>query len=228
MIKAFFYKEWIKTRKYFALVVIIGLILEAYMFLKLGRSFRFAGYEHLWDVVINKNQFLFSYLKYYPFWAGLILGILQFLPEISNFRIKLSLHLPLKETRIIFYMLSYGVISLVILFVLLSGILFLGASHFFAKEIVSNYLLTTLPWFFSGLCGYFLFAFCAFEPVWKRKLVNICLSAFLLYFFFITDFPAAYEKLSSIIILCIIPLIGITMVYYSIYRFKIGVQASYR
>ncbi len=222
MNKAIFYKEWIKVRWSVLAIIIIGIVIEIIMFLKLGRSFRFSGREHIWDVIVNRNQFLFSYIKYYPLAAGLILSIVQFLPEINNSRLKLSLHLPMKETNIITHMLGSISGLLLLLFLIEVAILILGLRYFFEKEIVNTIFLTVLPWFIAGLAGYLLFAFCFFEPLWKRRIINILLSFFILYLFFISKYPGAYSQ--AVLMVLLIPVICFLLVYYSVSRFKIGIH----
>ncbi len=223
MNNAIFYKEWIKTRWYIMALLVVGLIIEGIMFLKLGRSFRFAGHEHLWDVIVNKHQFMFSYIKFYPLVTGLVLASSQFVPETNSFRLKLSLHLPMPETRAISLMLGFSSALLFLLFASLMTILLLGAGYFFASEIVSSIFITVLPWFMVGFVGYFLLSFCIFEPLWKRRLVNLLISIFVIYIFFVRSHPGAYMHVVPLVLL--IPLVSVLLVYYSAYRFKIGVQA---
>lgn len=153
-----------------------------------------------------------------------MLSAAQFLPEITNSRLKLSLHLPMKETKTISSILGFASGTLTLLFLIQIIMLLLGARYFFAIEIVSSIFHTILPWFIAGLTGYFLFAFCAFEPIWKRKIVNLMLSCFIIYLFFIRDLPGAYSN--TIYFLALVPLASLLFVYYSVYRFKIGVQAA--
>lgn len=223
MNRAIFYKEWIKTRWYLLALLLAGLIIEGVMFLKLGRSFRFAGHEHLWDVVVNRQQFLFPYIKFFPLVAGLVLAAAQLVPETSSYRLKLSLHLPMPETRTVSLMLGFSALALTTVFAFTLAVLTIGVSHYFAAEIVASTLLTVLPWFMAGYCAYFLLSFCILEPLWKRKLINLLLSIFVLYFFFVLAHPAAYQH--AIVLVIIVPMLSVLLVYYSAYRFKIGVQA---
>lgn len=224
MKKAIFYKEWIKVRWYILAMIIIGISIETIMFLKLGRSFRFAGHEHLWDVIINKQQFMFSYIKYYALSSGLAIGIAQFAPEIINKRLKLSMHLPLKEANIITWM--FGSISgiLLLVFVLLYISLLTCASFYFPYEIVYSVASTTLPWFLAGITSYFLVAFCLLEPIVKRKVINTLLSLTILFLFFMNSAPMAYNH--TVIVILSFLVISILLVYYSVYRFKTGAQAA--
>ena len=224
MNRALFYKEWIKIRWFFTAAIIAGVVIELIMFLKLGRSFRFAGHEHLWDVIVNKHQFMFSMIKYYPICVGVIIGMAQVLPEISRSRLKLSLHLPMKEARVVAVMAGFGLGLLILLLSVLQVLMLGGARYYFAGEMVNSVFYTSLPWFMAGITAYLLLAFSLYEPIRKRKVVNICTSAFLLYLHFISSFPGAWS--GSIWLLLIMPVISSLFLFYSVYRFKAGVQAS--
>ncbi len=223
--KSIYYKEWIKTRWYIFAILLLGIIIEAIMFLKLGRSFRFAGHEHLWDVIINQLQFLFLQIKFFPLAAGIVMAASQIMPEISDSRLKLSLHLPLKETKITTLLLSFGFSSLLGIFLITLIMQLIIACIYFPKEILSNMWLTLVPWYFAGLTAYFTFIFSAVEPVWKRKIINGLLSVFILWIFLIKTSPGAYQ--TTMLLMPVLLLISIALSYYSVYRYKTGVQAIY-
>ena len=222
MYKAVFYKEWIKTRW-----VIIGLLslialLYVYMFLKFGRSIRFAGIDHIWDVIINKNQFLFREIKYIPIIAGITIALFQYIPEVIDKRLKLAIHLPVKEFKIINYKMYYGLAILFCLFTLSILILTINNTLYFASDIVCYYLLTTMPWYLAGFAIYGLVAWICIEPTFKAKVLNIIILLGLISFYFISDFPASYQKsipaMVVLTILCQLPIIN------SVLRFKSGKQ----
>jgi len=222
MIKALLYKEWKKT-KWFAIGILsVGLILLTYIFLKLGRSFRFAGMEHLWDVVINRDQFLFRDLKFFPIAAGVCLGLAQFVPEMILKRIKLSLHLPLPERKIISSMLGFGNVVLLLIFGFQVCALCVFAGMYFPNEFLNSMLLTILPWYVAGLMSYSLVAWICFEPVWKRRIVNLFIAIGALQINFLSDFPGAYSLVLCLVVIILIYVLPFS--FLSIYRFKVGVQ----
>ena len=222
MRKALFYKEWTKTRWFLLATLACGVLINIYMLLKIGRSFRFAGHEHLWDVIVNRNQFLFSLQQYYPAISGLIVAGAQMIPEINNKRLKLSLHLPLKESKIITNMITTILGVLIIALGLNLGFLILGASLYFPAQIIQSTIITLLPWYIGGILAYLLVVFCCFEPLWKRRVINILISIALLNIYYLSNFPGAYSK--NIFVMIIIPLISLLFVYLSVFRFKSGVQ----
>ncbi len=222
MIKALLYKEWIKLRWVFWLVLTGSLLVEAYLFIRVGRSFRIAGAEHIWDVVINRNQFLFADIRFWPLVAGCALALMQFIPEVSMKRLKLTLHLPLNETRIIFTMLAFGIILLVFAFSIQLAILFGGISYLFASPFLSSAITTLAPWYQCGLAVYLLIAFVCIEPSWWRRIVNSLITLALVQIFFISTVPGAYS--GFVVEMLFIPLFALFWVFISVYRFKIGVE----
>lgn len=224
MWKAFLYKEWLKIKWVMIIIFGVGLLLEIYMFLKLGRSFRYAGYEHFWDVIINKNHFVFGLIEYFPVASGIILAIAQFLPEMGNKRLKLSLHLPLKEEKVTSNMI-FPVVGIFLTSMLLLTAIFLGGTRiFFASEMVYFFYLTILPWFLAGITAYFLGVFCITEPLWKRKIINIAISVAVLTVFFKNETQGAYMGAQWFVF--IIPLVCLSLIYYSFYRYKSGIQGK--
>jgi hypothetical protein len=224
MIRAIIYKEWIKTRWILLAILLTGIAIELYLFLKLGRSFRIAGHEHLWDVVINRNQFLFSGLKFIGLASGIALGVAQLLPEIHQKRLKLTLHLPMRESTSISGMTGFSVIALTLVLILFTFTLWLGSNHYFATEITHSILLTTMPWLLAGITAYLLTAFVIIEPVWIRRIVNILISVFIINIHFMSSFPGTYNQAWYLPIITV-PL-SFTAVYYSASRFKTGAHLS--
>jgi hypothetical protein len=222
MKKALLYKEWIKTKWFGLGILAIGILLLSYIFMKLGRSFRFVGMEHLWDVVINRDQFLFRDLKYFPLAAGACLGLSQFIPEVIQKRIKLSLHLPLPERSIILLMLGFGQVLLLSIFIVqILGLLVFAQFHFPGEFLISM-LYTIAPWYIAGLVVHSFIAMICLEPTWKRRIFNMLLMIGTLKLCFLSDFPGAYAL--TIGLLIIIPIYVLPFTFLSVYRFKIGVQ----
>ncbi|MCL3779525.1 hypothetical protein EMN47_03890 [Prolixibacteraceae bacterium JC049] len=222
MIKAIIYKEWLKTRYFVAFIVLVGLAIHIYSFLTIGHSFRNTGRAELWDLIVNRSHFIFPSLKYFPLFAGLLIGVTQMVPEMVDKRLKLTMHLPVREKTMTTYLIAYGLILLTTVFILFNVVLATFLHLNFAWEITATTLSTTLVWYLSGLAAYLLSVFCITEPTWKRRIPNILLSLLLLHFFFITDYPAAYGYFTFGLVLLI--LIYSTFIYNSIHRFKTGYQ----
>jgi len=82
MFKYIAYKEWLKTRYAILILALIASSQIVYLFVKLARSLRVAGHEHIWDVVVNRDVFLMPSLKYLPLFVAIILALAQYIPEV--------------------------------------------------------------------------------------------------------------------------------------------------
>jgi len=222
MKKALLYKEMKKTKRVGLIVFLLGIILLAYIFIKLGRSFRFAGMEHLWDVIINRDQFVFRDIKFFPLLAGICIGLAQYVPEMIQKRIKLTLHLPLKERTTILLMLAHGLLLLLLLFTVHIGGTLIFAAIYFPLEFVYSTLITLAPWYLAGFTVYLFIAMICIEPTWKRRIFNIVLAAGTIQLFFISTFPGSYSHIIKWII--VLPVFILPFTFLSISRFKDGEQ----
>lgn len=222
MIKAIFYKEWIKTKW----VALAGILLLAgfttFVLFNLTRIIEYKGAVHIWDVMIQRDALFIELLRYIPLLFGITLAVAQYVPEMTRKCLKLTLHLPFDSNRMVFLMLAYGtgfltLVSLSNLFVLY-GVL----SIFLIQELVTHILLTALVWYLAGIAAYLLTAWIVLEPSWKRRLVNILIAVLLLKVFFFEAAAEAYNSFLPFLIIYI--LLSGSLAFLSVYRFKIGKQ----
>ncbi len=221
MLKALFYKEWLKTR--WALFIVTGVLVLALikMILEISYGIRFMGANAYWYQITIMGSMYYVDLLYLPFFAGLLVGVTQFVPEISESRLKLTLHLPMHENSILMYMVSYGTISLILVFILTYILFILISSGFFPAEIVYSAIVTTLPWFLAGMVSYLATATVFVEPIWPKRVLMILI--FSLYIANLLDSDHYNEYAHSLIYLFIISLMfGITILYAG-QRFRKGV-----
>lgn len=222
MLQALFYKEWIKTRKVIFVAIILFACFITYSFINIEQLFRINGAVQTWVNIILKDITLLSGLEYLPILFGILLALAQYVPEMTNKRLKLTLHLPLSETKTIFSMLMYGFVTLIILFVITYNILISGMSFYLPREIILASVWTSLPWFFAGIIGYFLSAWICIEPVWRQRIFNTIIGICLLSFFFIDSKSGAYASFLPYMIICLI--LVFFYPFYSMSRFKDGIQ----
>ena len=57
MKKAIFYKEWIKTRRYFPIALTVSVIFIIYALLGVQRVINFRGVAHLWEILLSREAF---------------------------------------------------------------------------------------------------------------------------------------------------------------------------
>lgn len=223
MLQALFYKEWIKSRR---LIFLIGIIFAGaiiYTFINIGQTFRVEGSVQAWADIILKDAPVFPLiLQWLPLLAALSVSFAQFIPEIMNKRLKLTLHLPMPETKIISIMLLYGLLMLVIAYLLTYAVLMSGLSFYYPSEIKVAAFEKSLPWFAAGIAGYLLAAWVCLEPVWKQRICNAFISVCILSLFFIKALSGAYFTLLPFLLIIIIVCYG--MPFYSTARFKEGKQ----
>ena len=155
---AIFYKEWIKTRWYFLLAVLATLGFTGYCMLRINRVVEMKGAAHVWEVMLQRDVIFIDMLQYIPLIAGILMAIVQFVPEMQRKCLKLTLHLPYPELKMTGNMLLSGLVLLLVCFasnfllmeVYLNGIL--------AHELKNHILLTALTWYLAGISGYLLVA----------------------------------------------------------------------
>lgn len=222
MNKALLFKEWIKTRWMFLLMFVVFILAMGYIALRISSAARNVGMPHLWEVFILKNVVLLDQIKVLPLLAGIIMGITQFIPEMTKKRFKLTLHLPLGENRIVCLMLSYGIVCLLLLFTVSYGGFLWGLSADFPREVVGAWFATILPQVLCGFASYLLTAWIILEPVWSQRIYNAMIGLLILSLFMVQGVPGSYIYMlpflfGTLILLALYPKI-------SIRHFKEGMQ----
>jgi hypothetical protein len=222
MYKSLIFKEWVKTRRFVLLSGVAFAALLCYIFLWLAQAVNAMGIVSLWEAIIGKDFILTGQLKYLPPVVGGLLAVVQLTPEMQSKRLKLTLHLPMNETRIICTMLGYGLAVLLALFALTALTLAVGLSVRFGREIVLSNLLTALPWLLGGVQAYLLCAWICLEPVWRQRIFNAIPAACVLFSFYGSAAPGAYAAYLP----CMLIFIAASF-FFSLHaaaRFKDGVQ----
>ena len=222
MIKAIFYKEWIKMR-WFCLVAALFLAgFTAYALLRVLRVITFKGAAHIWEVMLEKEVVFIDILQYLPVLLGVLLALVQFIPEMTHKRLRLTLHLPFPQRKMILLMMGVGLAALAVLSAVQAFVLWCYFHTLLAPELVSRILLTSLPWYLAGLALYPLAAWVCLEPTWRRRVADILVAVGVCRLFFLSETPQAYDGMLPwllALLLCVLffPLL-------SVYRFKQGCQ----
>ncbi len=171
MFSALAYKEWLKTRWFFLGSALIGITAILTVLIKLGAYFEFNSASSFWSYVVLKGYLYYGNFKFIPLAIALIIAGAQFVPEFVNYRLKLTLHLPLKETTLFFYMVSFGTLLLFVLDVVFMLLLVIISNIYFPAEIVESMIITILPWMLAGFSAYFFAASLLIEPLWGRRVI---------------------------------------------------------
>ncbi len=222
MIKTLFYKEWIKVRYLFFLSALFLFGGAAYALLRVGRVVTFRGAAHVWEVMLQKEVIFVDILQYLPALLGVVLALAQFVPEMTQKRLKLTLHLPFPQRRMLLLMLGFGLGVLLLLFAAQLLVLWSYFQALLAPELVARIVLTSLPWYLAGLTLYLLTAWICLEPAWKRRLANLLVAVGLCRIFFISDTPQAYDGMLGWLVALLLCALFLPLL--SVHRFKLGCQ----
>lgn len=220
MIKSIVYKEWIKTRWFLLILTILGLLAVGNIFLKVQHYITFNEAHNYWYLVLFQNQQYFKGLRFIPLVIGLAIALVQYIPEITNKRIKLTFHLPMNENKALLMMLAYGVAVLLLCYALLLVAFTMLSQHFFGAEIVSSALISVTPWFLAGMAAYFLASMVVMEAIWKYRVAYFLSASAFILFFFESGISGAYAPLNwKLAVLTLLISLSLT---FSAYRFRKG------
>ena len=83
--------------------------------LRIGRTIAIQGIDHLWVVMVQKDAIFIDLLQFVPLLTGILLAAVQFFPEMQRKCLKLTLHLPYSQKKMVMAMLAFGVLLLRVL-----------------------------------------------------------------------------------------------------------------
>ena len=222
MLRAIFYKEWLKLRLFWCLALAVHAGLIAYLLLALRSTLLASGVVETWATMIGRDVLMVNQLMYLPLLTGVCIALCQWLPEMQIKRIRLTLHLPIDYTVSIGIMLLSSLTGLCLLFALDAAALALVEQTWLPRELVWRTFLTCLPWYIGGLLGYSVCSWCLLEPQWKIRCLDILVGAPLVALCFLTAQPACYVRMWPWLLLALV--LTACLPFYSVYRFKLGKQ----
>lgn len=223
MYSSIIFKEWLKTRRVFFIALAVALIVAVYVILSTNSLIKEHGIISLWMSMLLKDVSLVDTVTYIPLAIGLALGIAQMVPEVAQKRLKLTLHLPFPQFRLVAMMLATGLLELLIIYLLQMGVILVYDATIFHAELVGRVFLTMLPWYLAGFIGYLFVTSVCLEGTWyMRVLLSLVGVAVLLVMFLQPNAMATYNYM----LIAIIIFIGIITIFSfgSIARFKEGHQ----
>ena len=220
MYRSLLYKEWIKTRGAVVVIAAVFAGVGIYSFMKLNEGIRLSGIVNVWETAVQKDSLFFPYFGYLPLLAGVLLAVTQYIPELQFKRLKLTLHLPLKENNILLTMLLYGVGVTTLLLLLTLPALLWGLSRQFPAEIVHAAFQQLAPWFLAGPAAYLLTAWVCLEPQWKQRIPNVIPGILFLSLFLLKGMSGAYLSFEPYLIVAVGA--SFWFPFYSVMRFKEG------
>ncbi len=222
MVKAILFKEWIKTRGVFIIALLATAAITAYAILMMSRLISLKGVEHLWLIMLLKDNSFVDILKYVPAAVGIAVAIAQMAPEMSQKRLKLTLHLPYPHTTLILLMLATGIAELIIINGIMLAAIAVYDSLILPAELVSRVTLTMLPWCFAGLTAYLFVCSICLEATWRRRIILGLLGIAALMIYFLQPSLEAYNGM--LLTLAVFIILSAILSFGSIIRFKEGRQ----
>lgn len=221
MFKSLIYKEWLKIRWIFIGMAVINCLVVINIYFDLNNMFK----TYSANVVVGQFQFYeivyYSDIKYVVLLTGLILGIFQFFPEINQTRLKLTFHLPVNESKLMFQMASFTMFLLISIFIVDAIFLSIISLKFLPKEFFENMLTTTLPWYIGSICAYLWIVIIFIEPNWIKRIVSVFFAVGLVDLFYA---GGGYSKyVPSIWLFLLVAVLCSTIFFLSAYNFKRGI-----
>lgn len=218
----FFYKEWIKIRYFFLIALVLSVLFCVYAMLNINRVIELKGAAHIWEVMLQRDAIFIHYLRFVPLLMGAVAGMMQFVPEMQQKRIKLTLHLPCSSLHSIGAMLLFGAGLLILISLVNLLLLDIFLLQHFAVELVRRIILTGIVWYVAGLAAYFFTAWICLEPTWKMRVFALLVAVAVLRIFFISETPEAYNAFLPLLV--VYTLLAASLPFWSVKRLKDGKQ----
>lgn len=154
MIRALIRKEWLKLRW---AVLGLGIFAATLMaFMVHAQYTQFAAYPgmSIWQNVIERHTLYFSRFQNFGLLTGIVVGLVQFLPDIPKRGLRLLFHLPVPHMLGMGITVACGAVVVAGLGIFcMVGILLTGI-HYYPAPIVEMAWETALPWFFAAIPAY--------------------------------------------------------------------------
>ena len=221
MFKSLVYKEWLKIRWVFIGLAAINCLIVMNIYFDLSNTFKVYNA----NVVVGQFQayeiVFYSDIKYILLLTGLILSIVQFFPEITQTRLKLTFHLPVKENKLMFQMISVGISLLVIIFLVDEIFLSVIITSFLPREFFESMIITSLPWYIGGICTYLWVVIVFTEPNWTKRIISIFVAVGIMELYYAGDGYSQYAP--SLLYFVLLTVFCSAIVFLSAYNFKRGI-----
>ena len=143
LIKAIFYKEWIKCHKLFIASTLLILIPLFSNYSKIQNIIQNISQKYFWHLLTFSNYNAFKYLFIWPYLFAILLAFFQFYPERNKYRIRISYALPYTKSRVFYTHLIFGnTLILAFQIIMLIESWFLGG----ILTGINSFLLFTIDW----------------------------------------------------------------------------------
>lgn len=222
MNQAIFFKEWLKIRTTYLCSAFVLAAMTLYCLLRIERILAIKDVPHLWQLMLERDMVFVDVLQYAFPAVGLAVAVAQFLPEVLQKRLKLTLHLPVSQKRMTFSCLGFGAGALAVLFGACALVLGGYARSLLAPELVERIERTMLPWVLAGWAAYFLAGWILTEPSVRGKIVAGGLAVAVLRMYYVSLVPESYNGFLPVLAASTVSLASFT--WLSVLRFKAGAE----
>lgn len=223
MVWHLFYKEWLKTRWFAFFAGLLGIAVVTYIFLDVDNNIRLKGsFNYLMSVFYGVPQanYYSAWIRYIPLLMALCIGISQYVPEVLDKRIKLTLHLPVRNMTVLYLMALYGLLLLLLSYAIVFGLFFFLNNHYFMYEESLAVLISLTPWLLGGIAAYFMIAMIAMEPNLFYQILYVVVAYYLVKQFYIgIQHADTRHIIGTLAVMAVVPCAALL---YTSYRFMKG------
>jgi len=193
MTKAIFFKELLKTRRVFGASLLLAIIFAVYAIMCIRRVGTSHGIDHIWLIMLMKDQTFIDSIKYLPLFIGTAIGVAQMAPEMQQKRLKLTLHLPYPQNKLVMTMVCAGLVQLLAIFLVQALIIGVYYRSVVTSEMTWHVAFTAIPWYMAGINAYLFTSAICLEGRWTRRIALMLLALGVLGIYFMQPSPEAYN-----------------------------------
>ncbi|WP_026803493.1 DUF4857 domain-containing protein [Aliarcobacter lanthieri] len=222
MIKAILQKELIKLKYFLLLSTIFYIVLLAYYYFNLNFSFSTIEPESMmWYKFAQLEDKPYSYFLYFYILYGISYAFTQFLPEVIQKRVKLTIHLPLSLTKIVLYHTIITITIILFFSFIFSIFLLIINSQYYPKELLYIMTKDSIAFTLIGIVSYILVSSLIIEQ--NKKVLILKLLIFILFIFLSIKSRFFLEDFSLYFVLVMFSLFMLLDSFYSIKHQRLGV-----
>ncbi len=176
MIPSILKKELYKSRNPMLAVAGANMLLVGHLWMTTSALFRKEHAEMVWYQAMQLGLPFYETLQYAPVCTGAVLALLQFVPEMKNERLRLSLHLPVDTAALIAVHLLAGLAALAVCLGIQGVGVVLVLQRWFPAEMLQHVLGVWTPWALAGAVGYLGGALVLLEPSFARRMAYLAMA----------------------------------------------------
>ncbi len=220
MYKSLFFKEFTKTHTAIIICALVVVVLCVAAMSSLAHDIRLSTAESYMAQKINSRMRPLPLLSIFSVVMSLSIAAAQFVPEALSGRLKLTLHLPLPESTIVYVMCLYGWLCVVVLSLLASCLYFFTQSLYLPVDFILPDLVEIFRQTLVALVVYNITAAVCFDPRQRGKLRwGACGLITLFALWLLPDTMRGFMPLSVLI-----ALLSTAIPFVSACRFKAGLR----